>query len=176
MGWVHPWRGWVHRWSWSPVLPIRTGGSPSTSGTTLWRGPHPQFARTRTAGEPARFNPVNALASLLGTDSRRLRRLLRVLAGCGLAAVLAVVAPTWWTQVRPAPAWTVPGERVDAALAALGGLAVVEPRPLAEYDRDHLCPTWFDVDVNGCYTINVELSQRVTVVMVERSKAYAVVL
>ena len=118
---------------------------------------------------------MNALASLLGTDSRRLRRLLRVLAGCGLAAVLAVVAPTWWTQVRPAPAWTVPGERVDAALAALEDLAVVEPRPLAGYDRDHFGPPWFDVDGNGCDTRNDQLAHWLTGVVVDQLQPCVVV-
>lgn len=118
---------------------------------------------------------MNALASLLGIDPRLLRRVLRLLAGGALVAVLALVAPTWWSQVRPAPAWAVPGERVDAALAALGGLAVVEPRPLAEYDRDHFGPPWFDVDGNGCDTRNDQLAHWLTDVVVDRLQPCVVV-
>lgn len=105
---------------------------------------------------------VNALASLTGIDPRVLRRLARAVAALALLVVVALVAPTWWSQVRPAPAWSVPPDRVQAATEALGELAVVEPRALAGYDRDHFGPAWFDIAGTGCDTRNAQLAHWLT--------------
>lgn len=87
--------------------------------------------------------------------ARPSRIVARFVAWIALAGVLAMVAPTWWAQVRPAPGFAVEPERVDAALAALPDLLVVpEPKDLDDYDRTHFGPAWFDLDGNGCDTRN----------------------
>lgn len=107
---------------------------------------------------PVRVPVVNRLAELLGCEPGLVRRVLHAVAVAVLCVVFALVAPTWWAQVMPAPAWAVPPERVQAATAALTRLPVVgEPRA-ADYDRDHFGPPWFDVDGNGCDTRNDQLA------------------
>ena len=105
---------------------------------------------------------MNTLASLVGIDPRLLRRLVHTAAALVLVAVVALVAPTWWSQVRPAPAWTVPPDQVQAATDALADLAVVEPRDLSGYDRDHFGPAWFDIAGTGCDTRNDQLAHWLT--------------
>ena len=88
---------------------------------------------------------------------------MRAAAAVALLVMLALVVPTWWQQVRPAPGWEVAPDRIGAARAALGDLTVVgEARSRGEYDRNHFGPAWFDVDGNGCDTRNDQLAHWMT--------------
>ncbi|AEG44601.1 HNH endonuclease family protein [Isoptericola variabilis] len=74
------------------------------------------------------------------------RRLLRFLL---MVVALAVVLVEIWLEHEPPP---VPAE--GSALEALETLAVREPGPGDDYDRDAFGPPWSDVDANGCDTRN----------------------
>ncbi len=78
-----------------------------------------------------------------GVGRRRILRLLLV-----LVAIAVVVAQMWLERGPDA----VPAE--GSALEALETLAIAEPEPGDDYDRDAFGPAWSDVDSNGCDTRN----------------------
>src|SRR5699024_10098753 len=143
----------------NPHAPLRC----PQAGPSPPRPPPPHTRPTTQRPPAARVAVVNTLAALVGADPRLVRRVVRVIAVLALVVVLALVAPTWWSQVRPGPGWAVPADRVAVAATALTDLPMVpEPQPLTDYDRDHFGPPWFDTDGNGCDTRNDQLTHWLT--------------
>ncbi|QOR71068.1 HNH endonuclease [Ruania alkalisoli] len=90
------------------------------------------------------------------------RRSVTVVAVALLLVAAGWVVPRWWVQVASPTPTPVPTAALESARAALPGLAVVEPLPLTEYEREFFGDPWADVDGNGCDTRNDVLGRWLT--------------